>query len=72
MKIRLVVACTGAVAALSACGGGLMPSEYAYLNTTPDTVESWLGECEGNDNDMLRKARYCELADKSIGAGDAD
>ena len=53
-------------------GGGLMPSEYAYLNATPETVELWLEECGVNDNDLPRKQRFCELAERSIDTSHRD
>ncbi|WP_300395991.1 hypothetical protein [Henriciella sp.] len=72
MKYSTALLATAAVSTLGACEGTLMPSEYAYLNTTPQMVEQWLAECEGNETDMLRKARHCELAEKSIEPGDPD
>lgn len=69
------VASLAALAALLVTGcasGGLMPSEFAYLNAAPETVELWLEECGRNDRDIPRKQRFCELAERSIDQKHAD
>jgi len=53
---------------LTAC----MPSQYAYLAETPEKVEQWLQECEGNNNDLPRKKRFCDLAIQSQNTSDSD
>ncbi len=65
------------IARTSALGLGLiiaacMPSEYAYMASSPEQVEAWLQECEGNENDYVRKERFCDLAIKSGFASEAD
>lgn len=69
------VTCLAAMTAWLAtgcAGGGLMPSQSAYLNATPETVEVWLVECGRNDGDIPRKQRFCELAERSIDPAHAD
>ena len=67
MTARTIWLAAGAITVLGGCaGGGLLPSEYAYLNTTPEQAEQWIDECEGNENDAVRKLRHCELAIKWI------
>lgn len=73
MTIKSAILAVAAAASVASCAnGGLIPSEYAYLNTTPEKLELWLEECGLNEKDLPRKQRFCELAVRSIDRTHAD